>query len=87
MGLSTKSVALRENHRLTVIKNKLLMRIFGRRKLHDENNFYSSSSIIMVIKTKTKWVVHVARIGTGEIHMIFLPGKPEEKKPREISTV
>jgi hypothetical protein len=57
------SLTLREEHRLRVIENKVLRRIFvpkrdevtgGWRKLHNEelHNVYSSPSIIRMIKSR-----------------------------------
>jgi hypothetical protein len=54
---------IREEHRLKVFENRVLRRIFGpwrnevtggRRKLHSEEirDFYSSTSIIRVIKSR-----------------------------------
>jgi hypothetical protein len=56
-------MTLREEHRLRVSENKVLRRIFGSkggevtggwRKLHNEelHNFYSSPSIIRMIKSR-----------------------------------
>jgi hypothetical protein len=69
------SLTLREEHRLRVLENRVLGRIFGRkgdeatggwRKLHNEelHGLYSSLSIIRVIKARRmRWVGHVARRG------------------------
>jgi hypothetical protein len=59
-GCATRSLALREEHRLRVFENRVLRRIFGPkrdevtgewRKLHNEelHNLYSSPSIIRLI--------------------------------------
>jgi hypothetical protein len=66
------SLALREEHKLRVFENRVLRRIFGPkrdgvtgggRKLHNEElrDFYSSSSIIRIIKSRRSG--HVARMG------------------------
>jgi hypothetical protein len=55
----------------------------GRRKLHNEelHNFYSSPSIIQIIKSRRMiWAGHVIRIGEEECIRI-LAGKPEGKRP------
>jgi hypothetical protein len=62
-GCETWSLKLREEHRLRVFENRVLRRIFGRkryevtgewRKLHNEelHNLYSSSDIIRKIKSR-----------------------------------
>jgi hypothetical protein len=76
-GCETRSLTLREDHRLRVFENRVLRRISGpmrdevmgeRRKLHsgELHNLYSSSDIIMQIQSRTRgWVGHVARMGEG----------------------
>jgi hypothetical protein len=60
-GCETWSLTLREEHRLQLLENRVLRRIFGPkrdeetgdwRKLHNEelHNLYSSPSIIRMIK-------------------------------------
>jgi hypothetical protein len=77
-GCETWSVTLREEHRLRVLENRVLRRIFGPkrdevtgewRRLHKEelNDLCSSSNIIRVIKSRRmRWAGHVARMGEGE---------------------
>jgi hypothetical protein len=84
---------LREEPRLTVLKNGLLRRIFGPkrdeltgewRKLHNEerNNLYISPSIVWVIKSRRmRWAEHVARVRKSRVLYRVLVGKPEGKKP------
>jgi hypothetical protein len=59
-GYETRSLTLREEHKLKVFENRMLRRIFGLKrdevtgnwgKLHDEelHNLYSSPSIIRMI--------------------------------------
>jgi hypothetical protein len=74
-GCETWSLMLREEHRLRVFENRVLRRIFGRkrdevmgewRKLHSEelHNLYSSPNIIRQIKSRRmRWVEHVAHMG------------------------
>jgi hypothetical protein len=74
-GCETWSLTLREEHRLGVFGNRVLKRIFGRkrdevtgewRKLHNEElrDLYSSPSIIRIIKARRmRWAGHVARMG------------------------
>jgi hypothetical protein len=61
-GCETRSLALREQHRLKVFENRVLRRIFGQRrdevtggcrKLHNEElrDLYSWPSIIRMIKS------------------------------------
>jgi hypothetical protein len=76
----TWSLTLKEEHKLRVFENRVLMRIFGPkkdevtigwRKLHNEelHNSYSSPNIIRVIKSRImKWGRHVARMGRRGMH-------------------
>jgi hypothetical protein len=91
----TWSLTLREEHRLRVFENRVLRRIFGRkrdemtgewRKLHNEelHDLYSSPSIIRIMKArKMRWTGHVARMGEKRIACRLLVGKPEGKGPLE----
>jgi hypothetical protein len=70
--LSTWSLTLREKHRLRVLENRVLRRIFGPKrdekmgewgKLHDKElrDLYSLPSIIRIIKSRRmRWTAHVA---------------------------
>jgi hypothetical protein len=90
-GCETWSLTLREEHRLRVFENKVLRRIFGPkrdevtgewRKLHNKElcNFYSSPSIIRIIKSRRmRWVGHVGRMGEKGNSYRLLVGKPEER--------
>jgi hypothetical protein len=92
-GCETWSLTLREEHRLRVFENKVLMRIFGPkkdevtagwRKLHNEElrDLYSSPSIIRIIKSRRmRWTGHVARMGEKRNAYRLLVGKPEGKRP------
>jgi hypothetical protein len=95
-GCETWSLTLREEHRLRVIENRILRRIFGPkrdevtggwRKLHNEelHNLYSFISIIRMIKSRwMRWAGLVARMGEKKAHRILV-GKPEGKRPLERS--
>jgi hypothetical protein len=84
---------LREEHRLRVLENRVLRRIFGPkkdgvtggwRKLHNEelHDFYSSPSIIRIIKWRGMvWVGHMARLREKRNVYSILIGMPEEKRP------
>jgi hypothetical protein len=88
----TWSLALREKHRLRVLENRVLRRIFGPkrdevtggwRKLHNDelHNLYSSSSIIRMIKSRRiRLAGNVARMGKRYAYRILV-GKPERKRP------
>jgi hypothetical protein len=77
-GCETRSLTMREEHRLMVFENRVLRRIFGPkwdevtgewRKLHKEelNDLYSSRNIKRVIKSRrVRWAGHVVRMGRGE---------------------
>jgi hypothetical protein len=74
----TWSLTLREEHRLRVLENRVLRRIFGPRsdgvmggwrKLHNEElrDLYLSRSIIVIIKLRRMiGTGHVARIGENK---------------------
>jgi hypothetical protein len=84
---------LREERRLRVFENRVLSRIFGRkreevkwewRKLHYEelNKLYSSTSIIKVIKSRRmEWEEHVACLGDRRGVYMVLVGKRERNRP------
>jgi hypothetical protein len=88
-GCDTLSLTLREEHKLRVLENGVLRRIFGPkrdemtgdwRKLHNEelHNLYSSPNIIRMIKSRRmKWAGHVARMGETRNAYRILVGKPE----------
>ena len=79
----TWSLTLREDSRLSVFENMVLMRIFGPkrdevrgewRKLHNEelNDLYCSPDIFRVMKSRImRWVGRVARLGRGEVYTGF----------------
>ena len=77
-GCETWSLTLREERRLKVFENRLLRRVFGRkrdevrgewRKLHNEDvsDLYSLPNIVRVVKSRRmRWAGYVARMGRGE---------------------
>jgi hypothetical protein len=87
-GCETRSLTVREEHKLRVFENRVLRRIFGPkrigvtggwRKLHDEelNNLYSSPSIIRFIKSRWMgWAGHVARMGEKLKNAVFCDVTP-----------
>jgi hypothetical protein len=84
---------LREEHRLRVVDNKVLRRIFRPkreevtgdwRRLHNDElyDLYSSSNIIWVFKSRRmRWAGHVARIGDRRGAYRVLVGRAEGKRP------
>jgi hypothetical protein len=82
---------LSEKDRLRILENRVLRRIFGRRrcedsswrKLHNDelHSLYSSPNIFMVIKWRMRWAGHVARMGEGRDVYRVLVGRPEVKRP------
>jgi hypothetical protein len=76
-----------EEHRLRVLENKVVRRIFGPkmnevvegwRKLDNEalHNLYSSPSVIRMIKSRRmRWAGHVARMGEKRNSRRILVGK------------
>jgi hypothetical protein len=90
-GFETLSLTLREEHRLRVFEDRVLMRTFGlkkdevmggQRKLHNEglHDVYSSPSIIRIIKSRRmRSVGHVAQIGEKRNAYKLLVEKPEGK--------
>jgi len=73
-GFETWSFTLREEHRLRIFENRVLRKIFGPKRdevtgdwriLHSKEvyDLYSLPNIIWVIKSRSRWVEHVARMG------------------------
>jgi hypothetical protein len=79
---------LKEERRLRVFENRVLMRICGYkrdevtgewRKLHNEklNVLYFSPNIVRVIKSRrVRWVGYVARMGEGKTERNRPMGRP-----------
>jgi len=74
-----------------VLENKVLRRIFRPkrdemteewRKLHSDelNDLYSSPNIVQLIKSRMRWVGHVAHMGKGRGMYRVSVGKPEGKR-------
>jgi hypothetical protein len=90
-GCETLCLTLREEHRLRVFENRVLMRIFRLkrnevigdwRKLRSEalHNLCSSPSIIRMMKSRRmRWARHVACMGEKQNAYRILMGKPKGK--------
>jgi hypothetical protein len=94
-GCETLCLTLREEHRLRVFENRMLRKLFGKkrnevtggwRKLHNDelHGLYSSPSIVRVIKARRmRWAGHVARMGEVRGAYNILVGRPEGRRPLE----
>jgi hypothetical protein len=92
-GCETWSLTLSKEHKLRVLENRVLRRIFGSkrdevtggwRKLHNEelHGLYSSPSIVRVIKARRmRWAGHLACMGKVTGAYNILVGKPERRRP------
>jgi hypothetical protein len=91
-GCETWSLTLGEEHRLRVLENRVLTKIFGPkreedgswRKLHNDelHSLYSSPNIVRVVKSRRmRWAGHVARMGEGRcVYRVFVE-RPGGKRP------
>jgi len=83
-GCEAWSLILRDGYRPRVFEKRVLRRIYGPRRdemtgewrrLHKKElyaSIYSSPNIIRVFKSRSmRWVRHVTRMETGEVHTGF----------------
>jgi hypothetical protein len=92
-GCETWSLTLREEHKLKVVENRVLRRIFGLkrdviiggwRKLHNEglHYLYFSPNIIRMMKSRRlRWIGHVACMGEKRNACRVLVGNVEGNRP------
>jgi hypothetical protein len=91
-GCETRSLTLREEHRLRVSENRVLRRIFGPkreenglwRKLHNDelHSLCSLLNIVRVIKSRMlRWTGHVARMREERGVYGGLVGRANRKRP------
>jgi hypothetical protein len=87
-GCETRSLILRDEHRLRVFENRVPRRIFSPkrgevtgdwRKLHNEklHNLYPSANTVRMMR----WSGHVKRMGEKRNAYRILVGRPELKRP------
>jgi hypothetical protein len=92
-GCETWSLTLREEYRLRTFENRVLRRIFGRkrgevtwvwRNFYNEelHNLYSSPNVIKKIKSRRmRWAWHAARMGEEKkVHKVVVVRRPQGKK-------
>ena len=87
----TWSLTLREKHKLRVLENKVLRKIFGAKRdesyIIELHALYSSPSIIINFKSRRlRWAGHVARTEQSTNAYRVLVGKPEGKRSLGILT-
>jgi hypothetical protein len=93
-GYETWSLALGEEHRLRVLENRVLRKIFGLKREEDGSwrklynyelhSLYSSPNIVRVIKLRRmRWAGHVALMWEGRGVYWVLVGWPESRRPLE----
>jgi hypothetical protein len=92
-GCETWSLTVRYERRLRVFENRVLRRVFGRKrdevtgewiKLHNEelSDLYSLPNIVRVVKSRRmRWAGHVAHMEEGRGVYRVLVGKHEGKRP------
>jgi hypothetical protein len=89
-GYETRSLILREEHRLRMLEDRVLRIVFdpkrdevteGWRKLHNEelHNLYSLPR--MIKSRRMRWAGHVAHMGQKRNAYRIFVGKPEGRRP------
>jgi hypothetical protein len=85
-GCKTWSLTLWEEHRLKVLENRVLRKIFGPKREEDGSwrklhSLYSSPNIVSVIKSRRmRWTGHVTHMERRGVYRVLV-GRPEGKRP------
>jgi len=92
-GCEIWSITLADEHKLRVLENKVLKKIYGPkqgdmagewRRLHNKelHGLYDSPDVVRIMKSRRlRWAGHVARMGEKRRLYSIVVGKPDGKIP------